>query len=282
MIGGLFANALLGIHQGQNNAKLLSPKIWGRAIHSMLAADGSGGGNAVGSDFMGFGIATAVAANVGYYADEGGTYKSFEDTGAAIAQLATERTGAIKIAVDADDNQEAWLQFGNGTSVCSVISDTAGDDKLLVFETRFRPLDVVGNRFIGLAEEASAAGDFISDSGAMADKDWIGFFALEDAPTSLKFGYKKNGQTAQTVATVGTIAASTWYKAGFVYDPQAPANKRIKYFLDNVEGSSYVSATNIAAATFPDGEELSPIFGVKNVTDIMQMDIDFWALYQER
>jgi hypothetical protein len=41
-----------------------------------------------------------------------------------------------------------------------------------------------------------------------------------------------------------------------------------------------VTETNIATATFPDGEEMSPIFGVKNVTDIMTMDVDWFALYQ--
>lgn len=280
MFGGLFANSLLTIHKSKNNSRLLSPALWARAVNQGLAPDGYSGGVLIGDDFRGFGIGTAVASNVGYYVGGGGTYVSFEDTGGAIAQLATERTGAIKQTVDADDNQEVWLQYGNATSVCSVISDTAGDDKLLIFECRFKPKDVVGNRFIGLAEEASAAGDFISDAGAVGDKDQIGFFALEGAPTSLKFGWKKAGQTAVTLATVGTIAADTWYKVGFVYDPEAPDGQKIKYYLDNVEGTTYGTATHIAAATFPDGEELSPIFGVKNVTDTMEQHIDWFALYQ--
>jgi hypothetical protein len=97
----------------------------------------------------------------------------------------------------------------------------------------------------------------------------------------LKFAYKKAGQTAVAVATAATIAAATWYKVGFVYDPGEVPARRIKYFVDNVEGTTYVTETNIATATFPDGEEMSPIFGVKNVTDIMVQDLDWWALYQE-
>ena len=281
MFGGLFANALYGIHQGQNLARGLSPRLWGRAVHSALAPDGFGGGYFVGDDFRGFGIGTAVATNVGYYISEAGTYYSFEDTGGAIAQLATERTGAVRLSVDADDNQETWLQYGNATSVSGVISDTAGDDKLLIFEARFRCSDVVGNRFIGLTEEGFAANDGLSDVGVLAAaKDYIGFYTAEGAPTTLKFGWQKASQTPVALATAATIAASTWYKVGFVYDPLAPPAKRIKYYVDNVEGATYGTATQIAAATFPDAEELQPIFGVKNVTDIMLQDIDWWGMFQ--
>jgi hypothetical protein len=279
MFGGLFANSLLTIHKSKNNSRLLSPALWSRAVNAALAPDGYSGGVVLGDDFRALGIGTAVSSNVGYYVGGGGTYYSFEDTGGAIAQLATERKGAVRLSVDADDNQETWLQYGNATSVSAMISDTAGDDELLIFECRIRPNDVVGNRFVGLAEEGSAAGDFISDAGAMGDKDWIGFFTAEGAPTSLKFGYKKAGQTAVTVATAATLVEDAWTKLGFVYDPGEVPAKRIKFFVDNVEGTTYVTETNIAAATFPDGEEMSPIFGVKNVTDIMTMDVDWFALY---
>lgn len=283
MIPTLFPNSLFAIHTGQNNTRCLSPRLWARPVGQGLSPDGHSNGYLIHDDFRSFGIGTAVAANVGYYVGQAGSYYSFEDTGNnAIAQLATERTGAVRLSVDADDDSETWLQLGNATSVASVISDTAGDDKLLIFEARFRPGDVVGNRFIGLGEEGFAANSAITDAGAMVDKDWIGFFALQDAPTTLKFGYKKAGQTVQNVITSGlaTLAANTWYKVGFVYDPAAVASKRIRVFVDNVEAGTYVTAANIAASTFPDGEELAPVFGVKNVTDTMTMDIDWFALYQ--
>jgi hypothetical protein len=278
----LFPNSLYIAHNGQGDGRGLSPRLWNHVNGQGYAPDGQSHGFFTGDDFRQFGIGTAVSSNVGYYVGQAGTYYSFEDTGGAIAQLATEATGAVRLSVDADDNQETWLQAGNATSVMGVISDTAGDDKLLIFESRFRPNDVVGNRFIGLGEEGFAANDSISDSGVMGDKDWIGFFTTEGAPTALRFGYKRNGQTAQTVISSGlaTLAAATWYKVGFVYDPKEVPSKRIKIFVNNVESSTYVTATNIAAATFPDGEELSPVFGVKNVTDIMTMDIDWFAFFQ--
>lgn len=280
MFGGLFVNSLLSIHQGQNNARLLSPRLWGRAINSGLAADGAGGGWFHGDDFRLFGKTTAVATNVGRYGSEA-QYYSYEDTGGTIAQLATERTGVVRISTDNTDNDEMWLQPGDAASVSSVISDSAGADKLVVFETRFRLQDIVSNRFFGLTEEGTAVADTITDAGAMVDKDWIGFFALEAAPTTLKFGYKKSGQTAQTIiSNLQTLAASTWYKVGFVYDPKAPNSKRIRIYVDNVENSTYVTAASIAAATFPNGEELQPLFGHKNASGVItSTDLDWWALY---
>jgi len=278
----LFPAQLYTTHRGINNTRLLSPRIWSQVGNSMLAPDGYSGGYFILDDFRGFGIGTAVTSNVGYYVGEAGTYYSFEDTGGAIAQLATERTGAVRLSVDADDNQETWLQYGNATSVSSVISTTSGADKFLAFECRFRPNDVVGNRFVGLAEEGAAANSFIADDGlSIADKDYIGFYALEATPTVLNFGYKKASQTAQlAITTAGTLAAATWIKVGFVYNPAAPPSRRLTVFVNNEENVTALTATNLAAATFPNGEELSPIFGVKNVTDIMTQDTDWFALYQ--
>jgi hypothetical protein len=283
MFPGIMPGALFVNHRGQGDGRGLSPRLWDRAVAPMLAPAGDTFGGFLGDDFRSFGIGTAVTSNVGFYVGEGVPYYSFEDTGGAIAQLATYRQGAVKLAVDADDNQEAWLQAGNATSVMALISDTSGDDKLLVFEARVRMSDVVGNRFIGLGEEAFAADSAITDAGALVDKDWIGFFALEGAPTILKFGYKKSGQTVQVPIASGlqTLAVDTWYKMGFIYDPSAPTSERIRVFVNNEEHATKVTGTMIAAATFPDGEELSPVFGVKNVTDTMQMDLDWWALFQE-
>lgn len=280
MFGGLFPNALLNLHQGQNHTRLLSPRLWGRAIESALSPDGTGGGVFYGDDFRAFGIGTAVSSNVGYYVGEAGPYYSFEDTGNAIAQLATEHTGSLKISTDADTDSETWIQFGNATSTCAKITRTAGSEKLTVFETRFRATDLVGNRFMGLIEAGQAVENAITDAGAMVDKDFIGFYSLEATPTILNFGWKEEGSAQVTLITTAlTMSAATWYKVGFVYDPKAPPSKKIKVYVDNVESSTYGTDAQMAASTFPNGVAMSPMFGVKNVTDIMIHEIDWWALY---
>ena len=78
------------------------------------------------------------------------------------------------------------------------------------------------------------------------------------------------------------MAAGTYYNVGFVYDPAAPESERIKIYVDNVEQTDKVTAANIAAATFPDGEKLAmyaAIIGSGN-NDPQHFDLDLWAFYQ--
>ena len=67
--------------------------------------------------------------------------------------------------------------------------------------------------------------------------------------------------------TVATMVADTFMKLGFVYDPLAPTAKRITVYVDGVASTTYVTGTNIATATFPDGEEMSPIMHLKAAAD---------------
>ena len=171
--------------------------------------------------------------------------------------------------------------------VLGVISDS--DARLLIAEFRFRLNSVTdgdGSVFLGLGEEGlgAAATPLADDTGhTTSDDDLIGFLITEDDNDALKFVYRKNGGALQTVMTYGTaLAADTWYNVGFVYDPEAPESKKIKIFVDNVEQSTYVTGTNIAAATFPDGEELdmyAAIIGSAN-NDPQHFDLDLWAFYQ--
>lgn len=274
--------SLFTMHRGQRGK--LSPRLWAPAVEHCMGPDG---GYAVmaGSDFMCFGVGTATTSNVGTFADEGGAYRSYEDTGGSIAQIATEVGGVVNLATDATDNDEMSLQPGGTKSVLGKISDTAGADKLLIFETRFR-ISAVGdtkmNTFIGLMEETTAASNTIGDTGTIADKDYIGFYVAEGDGDELTFVYKKNGQTAQVPFTYGTaIAADTWYNVGFCYNPKAPPDKRIKLFIDNVEQTTYITATNIAAATFPDGEELNALWAIQSADGaIKTLGLDCWAFYQ--
>ena len=282
MMNGLFASALFTIHQGQDGGRGLSPRLWKSVAQQSMSPDGLSQGYMAGDDFRTVALTTAVSANVGRYAGEAGGYLSYEDTGGAIAQLATESGGVLNITTDGTDNDEMWLQPGMATSVLGMISDTAGSDKKLIFEARFRVSKVTNtlNYFIGLSEEGLAAADTVTDAGALASKDLIGFWVTEADGDSLKFGYRKAGQALTTVGTFGTaLAASTWYKVGFIYDPAE--TKKIRFYVDNVEQTDYVTATNIAAATFPDGEELNFLAGVKNGTAaISYIDLDWWNFFQ--
>lgn len=277
--------AIFSSHKGQAGGRGLSPRIWTHAVASGLAPDGVLRAYGVADDFLNFGqMATSANTHQGYGA--------YVDSSCTIKGLASDVGGVIQFATDGTDNAEAWLTSGGNSGVLGVISDTAGSDKLMCFEARVRFTQVTNdyNVFVGLSEEGLAAANTVADDPStayIADKDHIGFLVNEGDGDALKFVYNKSGagatnQTTVKITSVQALTAATWYKIGFVYNPKADSSERIKVYVDNVENATKVTATNIATATFPDGEELAFLAGIKAGTNAARkFDIDWWAFYQE-
>ncbi len=270
---------------GHASARSLSPQIWSRLLGGNMSSDSLLNGYFVGDDFLTFGLTTAVAANVGRYASQGGAYLSYEDTGNAITQIATDVGGVMKIATDATDNDETWIQPGMATSVIGKIASGSGG-KMMLFEARVKLSSITNstlNTIIGMSEEGLAAADTVTDAGALASKDIVGFWVLEGDGDALKYGYRKAGQTEVTVGTYGTaLVADTWYKVGFAFDPSPhiSPSKRITFYVNNEEQTSYVAESALDDATFPDGEELNMLFGLKNgAAGAVNVSMDWWAAY---
>ena len=98
------------------------------------------------------------------------------------------------------------------------------------------------------------------------------------------FVYKAEGQS-QTVALAAADVpvADTYAKLGFVYDPDAPAANRITIYVDGVRQSTYVTATNIAAITFPDAEPMAMVMCAKTgETAAVLCQMDWWRCAQLR
>lgn len=228
-------------------------------------------------DFRNFG--GTVDSNVGTYVGESGSWKSYEDTGGSIAQRADEVTGVIRLTTDATDNDEVWLQSCYGAGVLGMVSDSVPYLQAFEARVRFGQIGNTFNAFIGMSEEGLAAADTFTDAGAMADKDFLGYRVLEADGDELDAMYKKSGQTeVEVIDGAQALVANTWYKIGWLYDPSAPSSKKIQFFIDNVDQGTYVTAASIAAATFPDGEELSILLGVKNGSAAASyIDVDWVA-----
>lgn len=288
----MFPTQLMATHIGQRGSKL-SPRLWARPMELMIAADGRAPGVFLFDDFNSFPALTVTTAAGQLQPPDG--YFGYIEADATVGRIGhrADTPSAIELltstdAADGDNHQTSLGTCGNA-GVLGKISDTAGEDKLLVCEFRFRLNSVTdgdGSIFLGLGEEGlgAAATPLADDTGhKLADKDLIGFTILEDNNDALRFQYRKAGGAIQSVLTYGTaLEAGVWYNVGFIYDPTAPASKRIKVFIDNVEQSTYVTADNIAAATFPDGEELAmyaAIIGSAN-NDAQHFDLDLWAFYQ--
>jgi hypothetical protein len=120
------------------------------------------------------------------------------------------------------------------------------------------------------------------DDAALGAFSFIGFHVDQADGDALDFTYKAEGQTAVvTIAGLDVIVADTYMKLGFVYDPDAPAAKRIKVFLNNVEQSTYVTATNIATATFPDAEPMAMVWAAKvGAAAAVDARMDWWRCAQ--
>lgn len=218
-------------------------------------------------DYTAFALTEAVASNAGTYVGDK-YWHTYEDTGDAITQLATDANGVAAIAIAATNNNETWMQAGSATSVMFIPKTKANGGTSIYFEARVNMSTLVGNMFVGLAEEAAAAANFIADSaGTPADKDFIGFLVDEDAPTVARFVYGKASGTQKTViSSAHTFVADEFVKLGFVVDMQdSNLNRRVKAFVNGVEQGDALTNTLYENTTdFPTGEEMSPIFGGKN------------------
>jgi hypothetical protein len=141
---------------------------------------------------------------------------------------------------------------------------------------RFEDTDVTssaGNFFVGLAEEGSAAGDFINDSGAdIADKDVVGFVQWEANDDTLQVLYQTAGGTfCDTFQTVITTAAM---ELGIKFD----GDSTVTFYKNGTAlGSIYTTQ-----ALFPDGEELSPIIATKGGAQDRVLNFDYIKSIVER
>ena len=276
----LFVPQLFTGHRGQNTSGL-SPRLWAKVYSSVMAPDGGERLVFVGDDFL-------APKNADTYTDlysEMG-YTSYIDTGGTLTGLVDEECGVLALTTDGTDEDEIWLSSGDGTSVLGRISDTAGQDYLTVFEARYKVntiADAAMSHFVGLAKPGLAGAEtVVDDTGALkADSDFIGFRTLLDG-NSIDFVYQKGSAAVQNKITGAHVpVADDFVKLGFIYDPAAPSAKRIKVFVNNVEQSTYVTAANIAAATFPDAVMLAFLAGFKNTTAVAaELAIDWWAFAQ--
>jgi hypothetical protein len=192
-------------------------------------------------------------------------YNVYSDTGVIIGPSG-EQGGGCRISIMDSDNDEGALQVNGGGFV---ISDAAADARPLWFEGSMKVTNFTGESvgvFMGLMQPASPANSLLVDGTAAlaASKSYIGFQTLAAAPNTVRFVFADSTGTVQTwAANVKTLTAATYAKFGFKYDPDQ-MTKKIRIWVDGVEYTAdAIDSTDIAAATFPDGDVLAPIFAAK-------------------
>ena len=215
-------------------------------------------------------------------------YMSYIDTSNTIVMLATEKMlGVLRLLTTTSDNDGPVISLPGDAGTAFLISDTAGDDMPLWFESRWRKSSVTADQaaiFIGLVEQARAV-----DNGLMVDNDGtptttidqIGFNVAHASPTALDFTWHLASQTRQELADIDVLAASTWYKNGFHFDPSRDTAERIRVFVNNIPHTSFVTGTQVAAGTFPE-DEVTFAAGVKNgEATATSLDLDWVRIAQK-
>ena len=286
---GFLSNNLFTGHRAADTTGL-SPRLWGRLTGSMMASDGSKRLVLVGDDFLCMNHLATTYANI----NSEQAYTAYIDSGSTFTVLADEKGGVLALTGDATDNDEIWIEAGDGTGQLGQISDTAADAHLTVFECRVKfdsLVDGVCSFFAGLAKPGTAAVEALVDNtGAIkATTQFLGFRNLLDGD-NIQCIYQAVADSAAVInmahvhdaaGDTYALVADTFVKLGFVYDPDAVAAKRITWYVDNVEQSTYVTATQIATATFPDAEALTFLFGYKNTVGTTPAStegaIDWWG-----
>ncbi len=288
---GFLPNNLFTMHRGQNTTGL-SPRLWGRVTGSMMASDGNKRLFLTGDDFAAVDNSnslTEIRGAVPYvgFVDDSSNHK--------IAGAADEKGGVIQMTIDASAaaEEEIGIEAGDGAQQLGQISDTAGSDYMTAFECRVKLNGVTDGALtngqfvslIGLVGPGSVDGDVLTDTSGIptAANHGIGFhIPLDDADT-VNFFYEAATQTrVDLISDITALTNDTFVKLGFICDPFAPASKRITVYVDNEEQLTYVTATQIATATFPDAETLTFGAATKGIvgSKAVEMSIDWWAFAQ--
>lgn len=219
-------------------------------------------------------------------------YDTYIDTSNTILGLAGTTAnygGILRLSADATDNDAPVVTTGGGAGSPFIIGNTAGTAFKLWFEGRIRKSSITDNQaafFLGLAQAGTAADNGLleDDTGDVVNSiSVIGFRVKNDNGEELDFVYQDAAQTAPTevIANISAMVADTWIKLGFVYDPAETADKKIKIFVNGAEQSTYVTTTNIDAATFPENDGLTPTVGLKTgEATAVTLDMDWWRCAQ--
>lgn len=219
-----------------------------------------------------------------------GPYNWYSDTG-AIAGGYNAAGGGIEITGNNLDNDATNLR--TSATPFKIISTSP----MFAFECRVKKASIADEAlsfFIGMNDNAIAADNstLTDDTGAVIDRNLVGFHCAAEAAKGgeiLDFIWKADGQTQKTlIASVQTLVADTYYKLGFVHDPNWPADKRLRVYIDGVEQTTYGTAALIAASAgaasdFPSDVQLGAEWATKvGASAESKTQLQWWAFAQAK
>ena len=196
-----------------------------------------------------------------------GLFPVFSSTGGTLTEDTTEVGGGWAFGSDGD-NEGAGVRQGNGPFKLAL---TTGD---FWFEARVLTstiADTKHNLFVGLLENTALTATVpITATGALADKNFVGFHRTETAAKGALMSavYKTDGNTQGTIADVCTLVAGTYTNLGMKFVPKRNYGKAvgsIYWYQDGAQVASY-QLTSTAGNPFPNDIGLGFVFMVLNAT----------------
>jgi hypothetical protein len=258
----------------------LSPAIWADCPTAEIAHAGIG--YDVFDDFVGPST-PAVTGTVGAIA-EWGNYSIFGSSGATIADAGVAG-GAIVLTEATDGESVSIYQESRPWSI------TANAGKLW-FEARIKVAGIVTlahTHFIGLIDSTAVTAIVpITAGGVLADLNCVGWFYPEADTTTQDFTYKADGVTAVQINNgVGTLAADTYIKLGFVFDPTPSTTGTANQLVGYINGAQQATPKTIPDNTgtdFPADVRLGfcATLAVGAGTDTDTLTMDWWRCAQLR
>lgn len=222
-----------------------------------------------------------------------GPYMNLLTTGctAALAADTASAKGVLALAVDATGaNDEAVIKWGGLASAPFLLADND-----LAFECRLAISAITAAKWsvaVGLGEANMIVTDglFVDTTGALADRNFLGFSKLLAETNAFDGAYRADGQTYQDGSTNTRLdrlhlgVVNTYVKLGFRYHSHP---KLLEWYVNGqVPGGNIaparLTAAQIDAATFPDDAFLAPIIGIKSVAGdaVLAVNVDWWACAQ--
>ena len=241
--------------------RYLSPNIWADCPIDTLLSNPTKGIFYF-DDFRDLPLNPTLTTQIAY-----GKYKAFADSGSLISKLSLVNSaevlgGALTLALDTDNDgvslAQAWPSFR--------LSGVEGTDGKLWFECSYAQNSIATNMasvIIGLAEVelwTLSSTVPLNDADTLdASASFIGFSHLEDAVGKVDSGYADRATSITRIGTtIKTLAANTFTKFGFKYDPSR-SEDCIRFYVDNVLNGSVISRTTLTGMTNLDANALGLI-----------------------
>ena len=260
-------NGTLGFWDDQNNTGYRSG-MWADCPMLEALCDPSVASVYV-EDFVGnVLLPTATGTAMGWKSSGDSTYDVLTPTGTL--------NGIIHLAPETGSDNEVYFQMGQlATATYMEYTKNSGLKSWLEYRLAYPSITNAANVFIGLASEGAAAANFIVDDGDdYADVDLVGFVIWEGDPNAIDVNYQITGTGFADGGLAGVPVAGTYLTLGIYFD----GVETVSFYKDG----AVVQTVDLDTSTFPTGEELSPIIGLKNGAADAAVRIDWIKMVQER